>query len=133
MATLARYPFARVDGIELSNDLANIARSNLQRLRVDKARIYCCDAAEFTSFDTYTYIYMYHPFPEIVMRPVVQNIVASLRRSPRSVYLIYKNPILNDIVVASGFKKVKDFPQSELTDRPFALYQWHSTETLCPL
>lgn len=126
MLTLARYPFAQVDGVELSPRLAQIAQHNLRRLAISNAKIFCRDAAEFTDLDRYTYFYMYNPFiQEIVMRSVMGNIVSSLRRHSRTVTLIYKNPLFNELVVDMGFRKFAEAGATHL-HHPFRVYVWDS-------
>jgi len=131
MLTLAKYAFARVDGVEISPQLARIGQNNLQRMRLSHAKIFCCDAAEFTDLDPYIYFYMYNPFPEIVMRSVMENIMSSLTRRSRKVTLIYKNSLLHDLVVGAGFRKVAEtrqthpHPPSSIY-APFSIYVWDS-------
>jgi hypothetical protein len=38
--------------------MVGIARRNLSRLRITKARLFCADAEDFTDLDHYTYVYM---------------------------------------------------------------------------
>jgi SAM-dependent methyltransferase len=123
MLTLRLYPFSRVDGIEISSQLARIANENLRRLRVPNARVFCCDAAEFHEIDEYTYLYMYNPFPEAVLRRVVKNLAGSLRRHPRRVSLIYKNPVFANVVLAAGFRKLFQTRQTHPDYPPFHVYQ----------
>jgi SAM-dependent methyltransferase len=120
MLTLAKYPFGRVDGLELSSQLVRIAQRNLERMRISNAAIFCCDAAAFDELDRYNYFYMYNPFPEVVMRPVMDNIASSLNRSPRKATLIYKNPVFHGIVVDRGFQKVAETKQQ--MHHPFSVY-----------
>jgi SAM-dependent methyltransferase len=112
LITLSRFPFAHVDGIEISPDLAQTARRNLERLRISESRIFCCDATEFTKLDAYTHLYMYHPFLEPVMKLVLQNLCASLQRTPRRLTIVYKNPVCEALVLESGFSPVQDFSHS---------------------
>jgi SAM-dependent methyltransferase len=127
MLTLAKYPFARVDGVELSPQLAHIGRLNLQRFRLSHARIFCCDAAEFRDLDLYTYFYLYNPFPETVMRPVLENMVSSLGRRSRKVTVIYKNSLLDHLVVGAGLRKVAETRRTHHRGSiyaPFSIYVW---------
>lgn len=112
LITLSRYPFERVDGIEISPELTQTARRNLERLSIAKSQVFCSDATEFTELDGYTYVYMYHPFLEPVMKHVLANLCASLRRKPRSLTLVYKNPVCDPLVLESGFFPVQDFTHS---------------------
>jgi SAM-dependent methyltransferase len=120
MLTLAKYPFARVDGLELSPQLVRIAQHNLERMHISNATLFCCDALNFSELDHYNYFYMYNPFPEIVMRPMMDNIVSSFRRLPRKVTLIYKNPVSHGVVVSKGFQKVGQTQRR--MHHPFSIY-----------
>jgi SAM-dependent methyltransferase len=68
--TMAKYAFARVDGVEISEILIQVARKNLSRMKVGKSKIFHSDAAEFTDIDRYTFFYMYYPFPRVVTKNV---------------------------------------------------------------
>ena len=120
MITLAHWPFRRIDGIEICPRLIEIAQRNLRRLGCVKGTITLCDAAEFTSLNPYNMFYMYHPFPELIMTRVLENIQSSLLRVPREALLIYKNPVCHEVVVQHGFGQVAEFNH---TLPPFRIYQ----------
>lgn len=106
MVTLARFPFRQVDGVEISPELVAVAHKNLAKLRIRKCRVFLTDAATFTELDDYTHIFMYNPFPAVVLTPVLANLEASLRRKPRTVRLLYSNPLHEQAILASGtFRK----------------------------
>ncbi len=63
--------------------------------------------------DRYTHVYLYHPFPAIVMSDVVRNLADSLTRTPRKLTLIYRNPVCHSLVLESGYRKVAEFPGPE--------------------
>jgi SAM-dependent methyltransferase len=110
--TLCRYPFAHVDGLDLAPAMVDIARRNLSRLRITKARLFCSDAETFTDLDQYTYLYMYHPFLETVMRRVLENVCASLGRRQRRLTLVYRNPVYDGLVIQAGLSQVREFSHS---------------------
>jgi SAM-dependent methyltransferase len=130
--TLNRYPFARVDGVEISPNLAGVARANLRRMGIQKSKIVACDAADFTDLDLYSYFYMYNPFPEIVMKSVLQHIEESLKRHPRKATLIYKNPIYDALVLDAGFRKVSETRQTHPDYPPFFVYTAEPVESTRP-
>ena len=109
LLTLAHFSFCRVDGIELSQGLVQIAHSNLIRMGVSNVRIFNGDAADFQDLDIYTYVYMYNPFPDVVMQRVARNLADSLARCPRQLRIIYKNPVCHDTLVGCGFRKTNEF------------------------
>ena len=121
LLTLANYPFRLVDGIELSPELAQVARENLTRMGVKNVRVFTCDAAEFRDLDLYTFVYMFNPFPDSVMRHVMQNLVDSLVRKPRRLMIIYLNPVCHDRLVTYGFRKT-----DEVSNCIFPLFVYQS-------
>jgi SAM-dependent methyltransferase len=122
LITLAQCPFARVDGVEISPLLARIAESNLKKLRIHDVKVICADAAEFTDLDSYTYFYLYNPFPALVMFAVVQNILTSLKRRDRRITLIYKNALCHDLLLALGFRKISESQQFHPDYPPISVY-----------
>lgn len=102
---MLKFPFAQVDGVEISEDLAKIARRNFKLLGVPAGRIHIVrmNAAKFTQLDAYNFIYLYNPFRRPVFRNVLSNLTNSLKRKPRKMTLIYNNPAYHDDVLNSGF------------------------------
>ncbi|MHB8796172.1 MAG: SAM-dependent methyltransferase [Candidatus Nanopelagicales bacterium] len=105
---LLREPFARVDGIELSEALAVIASRNFSRLREPRVRIHCVDAVAFEGYADYNAFYMYNPFPDGVLRQVLSAMRVADRRT--ETLLVYDNPVGHASVVAAGFATWRDFP-----------------------
>lgn len=93
MRVMLDYPFARVDGLELADELVHIARRNFARLGVEDTRthVHHGDAASFAALDDYSHLYLYNPFSAEVLRAHLQQVVASLRRRPRPLSLLYVN------------------------------------------
>jgi hypothetical protein len=110
MATLARYPFQRVDGVEISSALVEVARSNLTKLGLWQCRVFRGDAGTFRDLDDYTVIFLFHPFSEAVFAQVLSNLDASLHQTPRLLRLIYINPDpVEELILRRGFKKQIDY------------------------
>jgi SAM-dependent methyltransferase len=91
--TMAKFPFAEIVGVEVSPELVAIAQDNARRLRIDsRIRFVCSDATDFVDLDRFTHVYLFNPFaPEIAQR-VYENLVASLKRCPRTLMVICKYP-----------------------------------------
>lgn len=116
MISMAKFPFTRISGVEISAELVRIAGENFAKLGLTKLEVECCDAGAFTELDDYTVGYFYCPFPEKVMREVLNNIRRSLLRRPRDFTVIYRNPLCHELVVADetpSFKKIGDFRDFE--------------------
>lgn len=104
----ARRPFKRVIGIERSADLTRIARDNLargrQRLRCGHIELLTVDALDWEVPDDLTVVYLYCPFPDEVLEPVLAKLIESLDRRPRSLRLVYNFSTVGnrEIVMATG-------------------------------
>jgi tRNA1(Val) A37 N6-methylase TrmN6 len=111
LITLAKYPFFRITGVEISPQLANIARNNLRKLHISNVEIAVCDATDFSELDDFSYVYFFNPFPCDVMRIVMNNIKKSLSRVPRKMTIIYLNPACHETVICDSlFVKLQEFP-----------------------
>jgi tRNA1(Val) A37 N6-methylase TrmN6 len=56
---MLRFPFARVDGLEVAPELAAVARSNFARLREGRTTIFTADATHFDRYSDYDFLYLY--------------------------------------------------------------------------
>lgn len=98
-----KYRFKMVAGVELSKKLLLIADRNFQKLKIKDLRLFQADARQFKDIDAYNYFYFYNPFPCEIMAVVLQNIIDSIEKSPRSVKLIYCNPSCHELIVNCGY------------------------------
>lgn len=111
MQTMLKYPFLRVDGIELSNYLAIVAKQNFKKLKVRRSKIFNCDATSFNDFKNYNNFYLYNPFPEETMFKVINNLAHSVKNNEGKSRLIYNNPVCHDVIIQQGFfSKIKEYP-----------------------
>jgi SAM-dependent methyltransferase len=120
---MARYPFARVDGVDVSEELIKTARENLRRMRVRNSTLFHSDAAAFDGYDHYTFYYLYNPFPPAVMTETMGCISESLKRRPRKAILVYTNPKDCGPIERAGFRRVAEFEGKEGEFPPVFVYE----------
>jgi len=121
LLSMSAFPFGRIAGLELSQEMLDTARANLERARVATVELIQGDASEFTDYDGFSYIYMYNPFPCAVLRKVTDSLEASLVRAPRTLTVIYKNPRFHEEIVRNGvFALVRRFDHS---GHPYFVYR----------
>ena len=93
----AKWPFHRVIGVEVSPELAEIARNVLaersHQHRCRNVEIVVSDVKEFPVPDDFTIGYFFRPFGDKTLEAVLQAIVESIDRNPRRVRLIYLWPM----------------------------------------
>jgi hypothetical protein len=121
----AQFPFKRVIGVEIAEELNRIARYNIDhnrdRLVCGDVELVTEDAVSYQVPDDVTVAYFYHPFEGRIFARVIDNLVASLDRTPRQLRIIYVYP--------KGANYLLENDQFELerkmkAPRP-ALRQWH--------
>jgi len=108
-------PFKRVIGVEMSEELNEIARANLDRnrarLRCPNVDVISADATQWQVPDDVTIAYFYCPFPPHVFEEVLEQLFASLERRPRALRLVYffmSDPD-RELLMATGRAKELDF------------------------
>jgi SAM-dependent methyltransferase len=99
----ADYPFRRVIGVELLPELHRVAQENIRRYQSDSQRCFaiesiCADAQDFAFPLEPTMIYLFNPLPEAGLTKLLQSIERSLRQNPRPVFLLYHNPLLEQVL-----------------------------------
>jgi SAM-dependent methyltransferase len=97
------YPFHRIIGIELLPSLHAIAQENIRVYRSQTQKCFavesiCTDARNFAFPGEPIVGYLFNPFPEDILRQVIQNFEVSLEQHPRPAYLIYHNPVLPFVI-----------------------------------
>jgi hypothetical protein len=96
------YSFHRIIGMELLDELNTIAVQNISRYRSDAQRCFAIEShsgdARYFDFPAEpTILYLFNPFPRHIWREVLANLHDSLVTASRSVYVVYHNPVHEDI------------------------------------
>lgn len=103
----SEYPFRRIIGVEFLPELHAIAVENIRKFPDERkgckqieARL--ADATTFEFPSEPLVVFMFHPLPESGFRRVIANLAQSVRENPRPVWLVYANPLFEEIVFKSG-------------------------------
>ena len=96
-----KNPNHRAIGVEYYKPLVDIAEKNLKIAnRSELCRVYHADARQFHKFRTSekVILYVYNPFAEDVFSDILESCIGI------EVYLIYTDPVYQDLVRNKGFK-----------------------------
>jgi SAM-dependent methyltransferase len=100
------YPFKRVIGVELSPQLGEQARANVEarraRLRCKDVEIVTVDALDWDIPDDLTFVYMFRPFTGATFARLLERLIASYDRAPRRLRILYVHPEEHARVMATG-------------------------------
>ena len=108
----SEYPFRRIIGVELLPALHQAAEENIRAFRESIGRggqmeSVLADACAYDFPKTPLVVYLFNPLPEAALRRVMGRLEESLRKAPRPIWIVYHNPVLEQVVSGSpGFERV---------------------------
>jgi SAM-dependent methyltransferase len=112
MVAAAFFPFRRVIGLELSEELAGVARDNAARargrLRARSVEIVTADALEWDIPDEASVIYLYCPFIGDVFSRFAERLAAWIDRRGRPAWVVYAYPAEHARLLETGRVAVVD-------------------------
>jgi SAM-dependent methyltransferase len=117
------YPFRRILGIELLPELHRVAKENIAKYKSDSQQCFAIDcllgdACEFAFPAEPTVLYLFNPLPESGLVTLIRNLEQSLREHPRPVFVLYHNPLLEQVLTRSAaFQKISGTNQ-------YSLFAW---------
>lgn len=119
MVIANQFDFDKVEGIEISPGLCDIAMKNLDILGYD-GRIINQSAINFDGYGEYDVLYMYDPFRGDVFRKVMDRIEECIGNKP--VVLIYANPYYHKDVVKNGIFRLEACVNTDFFHRTVKVY-----------
>ena len=104
----SEYPFRKIVGVELIEELHRAAEENIRAYksatqRCSQIETACGDAREFAFPAEPLVLYLFNPLPERALLDVLRRLERSLAQAPRTVWVVYHNPLLENFVDTSGF------------------------------
>jgi hypothetical protein len=98
MLLASQFPFLRIEGVELNQQLAQIAAANIHIWERDQTAevlspllLHHADATTQPLPNAPTCVFLFHPFEERLLRRFLQHIETSLTRQPHPLDLLYAN------------------------------------------
>ncbi len=104
----SEYPFKKIVGVEILPELDRAAQENIQAYKsptqqCSEIQAVCADARDFELPNEPLVLYLFNPLPEAALRQLIERLGKSLARSPRAVWIVYHNPLLEPALAASPF------------------------------
>lgn len=100
--------FQYVDGIEYDPVLAQTAKNNFRALGMEGVQVANMDAVDFMYLEGYTVFYLFNPFTGSTMKTFLENLEQSIRLNPRTVLVIYHNPVEHRLWDASELFELEE-------------------------
>ncbi len=105
MALAKTKNFQNIYGIEISKNINNIARKNLEKKEINNVYLINIDASDtpINIINECNFFFFYNPFPYNVFKRVFDKIETSIQKNNRDIIIIYFNPVHCDIIENSHF------------------------------
>jgi SAM-dependent methyltransferase len=106
----AQHGFGKVTGIDFSKEFCLVAEKNLavtkQKMPGLQYQVINNDAYYYEIPNDADCIFLFNPFDDFILNAVAENILESFEISPRTITLIYVNPVYKQELTNVGFKQI---------------------------
>ena len=104
----SQYSFRKIMGVELLPELQRAAVENIAAYRNEEQRCkqiesLLADAREFQFPLEPLVVYLFNPLPSAGLRRLLANLGESLQNKSRTVYVVYHNPLLEELLEACAW------------------------------
>jgi SAM-dependent methyltransferase len=99
----SEFPFKKIIGIEISEQLHRIAEENVKRYRpaTQQCRdidLICGDVLDYAYGDDPIVLFLFDPFGRDILIEVIAKLEASLKAKPREAFVVYVYPQFEDVL-----------------------------------
>lgn len=117
------FPFRRVIGVEIADEMTQIARENIERnrrrLRAQEVELVTADALAYELPADLSVLYLFCPFVGDIFAAALARVLEAVDRSGRALRIVYNFPFEHSRLIATGRAHVIDVQSSRwpLRDR----------------
>lgn len=95
----AKYPFQKVDGIEIQSKLVKTAQKNFRILKIeDYVHVIHSNAVKYEQYQDYDVFFLFNPFPAEILEKVIKKIVERRNENNQTITVIYHNPLFLTVI-----------------------------------
>ena len=127
MCVAAHNGFKKVSGIDFSREFCEVAKKNIAKTKHQipslKSNIINNDAFYYDIPNDADCLFFFNPFNDIIMNGVVNNVLWSLEKKPRDLYIVYVNPIYKELWTEAGFKEIYHTQKLKYLEQSILIYK----------
>ncbi|MEO6917005.1 MAG: class I SAM-dependent methyltransferase [Chitinophagaceae bacterium] len=116
----AYFGFRKITGVEFAKELWLETVNNIDLIRGEFPdtvfTVLHENAVSHTIQKDDQVFFFFNPFQNLVMKKVLANILDSLRKDPRRIYIVYVNPQLKKLFLDEGFEEVYYFRKMQYVE-----------------
>lgn len=117
LAVAAAYGFKQIIGVDFSTALCEEAEATsaivMKKNTQIKIDVECIDAANYVIPATVSTIFLFNPFDALIMQQVIKQIKKSQQLNPRSIKILYANPVCKVLFLEEGFTETYHLKKME--------------------
>lgn len=110
LCVAAHNQFTRLTGVDFSASFCEKATQNLELTRTSIPQVdYNVINKSIQDYELpkdVDCIFLFNPFDTVVMKQLVEKIIQNLDENPRSIHIVYANPLDKKLFIDAGFKEV---------------------------
>jgi predicted RNA methylase len=118
--------FRSAYGIDISPLLCHLAIAQAdaaeQRYQHITISVECVNATYFEIPDDVSVIFMFNPFDATIMKAHLKQVMRSLKRRPRTLKVLYANPVHKSVWLEAGFEEIYHFSKMKYLEGSVLVY-----------
>ena len=120
------YPFKRIAGIEIEDELYEIAVKNFQRLNLTNIEIFHENAITYKNYNEFNVFFLFNPFEPDIYQKVIDNIFNTLnyKRNDSRVYLICYGATITEYIRNKQIMKLIDNYVDSVRGTNVNIWKW---------
>lgn len=131
MVLAAQVGYQDLLGIELFDDLTQVARKNLEKFKQSEPRygdlqveLKTMDATDYVFDQKDQFIFMNDPFSDEPMQKLVDNIIKSYKEHPRELWVVFKNNNQRNLPSVYNLKEFSEYTVFEFSGNYFEVFRF---------
>lgn len=120
------YPFKRVAGVEIEDNLYEIAVNNFRRLKIPNVELFHADATTFDQYSGFNVFFLFNPFDADIYEKVVEQIFSTFTtdRPDSRVYLICYGASVTEYIKERNVMELIDSYTDEVRCTSVNIWRW---------
>ena len=127
LAVAAYFGFDKITGVDFSRTFCEAAmratRSCSDKFPSASFRVIHQDAFYYEWPAEVTTVFLFNPFDEVIMSGVVSNMRQSLQENPRTLRILYANPVYQQLFLDEGFRVIYHVKKMEYLEAVILQFQ----------
>ena len=122
----SKYPFRRVAGVEIEDELYEIAVRNFQKLNMPNIEVFHDNAITFDKYSEFNVFFLFNPFDPDIYQQVIDSIFNTLNKTRQDsrVYLICYGATITEYIKDKNEMQLIDTYTDSVRETEVNIWKW---------